>query len=100
MRRGSMLMPMNFITPSVQRSSRFERFLAGEERLRRLWLMMTTRSEPSLSRVAEVAAFNEAECRGWRRIPAKLSGTWRADHRAVLARWRPATAKAKLMLRP
>ena len=48
-RRGSVLMPINFITPSVHRSFRFNGFCPGYSRFARLWLMITTRSAPSLS---------------------------------------------------
>ena len=48
-RRGSMLMPINFITPSVHRRSRFTASCPGNSVCARLWLTITTRSEPSLS---------------------------------------------------
>ena len=48
-RRGSLLMPINFITPSVQRKWRFSASWPGNSFWATLWLMITTRSEPSRS---------------------------------------------------
>ena len=53
MRRGSLLMPMNFITPSVHHIFAIHRVLARIQHLARLWLIITTRSEPSLVAVIE-----------------------------------------------
>ena len=49
-RRGSWLMPINFITPSVQRNSRFSASCPGNRVCARLWLTITTRSELLLSK--------------------------------------------------
>ena len=75
-----------------------ERVLAGEERLREALADDDDALGAVLVGVAEVAAFEDRQPHGSEEVRARRSGTWRGDRPGRSCAWRPAAAKAKLML--